>query len=230
MAIPISQQWEGSICTGSVIRAENKWYAWYAVRMTDRSPARLTYAVSEDLYHFHKCGDYFHIPDTYEQTGARDPKLFFHDGLYHMLVTTSLMSDGSGCLAHLVNEKMSVHGWREAACIMRWHDYCAPDSPHRSGKPECADWFQMGDFYYLVFGIGSISRYLISRMPYGPWTYPDHNTVPCGSVPKSALLPCSGRRIFMGFQGENGYAGSLRAVEALQNKNGTLRFANIGFM
>ena len=47
-------------------------------------------------------------------------------------------------------------------------------------------------------------------------------------VAKSAVLPGTGRRIFAGFINEGGvnfgYAGRLRAVEAFQNEDGTLRF------
>ena len=227
MAIPITEQWEGSICTGSVIRSRNLWYAWYAVRMYDRSPARLTCAVSDDLIHFRKSGEYFHIPEAYEPTGARDPKLFAYGGQYHMLVTTKLRSDGSGCLAHLVNDDMTAAGWRDAGCVMRWNDYCAPGSSELNKVPECADWFRMGDLFYLVFGIGSVSRYLISKEPFGPWICPGNNTIPCGAVPKSAVLPSTERRIFMGFRGEGGYAGSLCAAEAFQNSDGSLRFEQL---
>jgi hypothetical protein len=192
--------------------------------MVDRSPARLTYAVSDDLDHFEKCGAYFHVPEGYEPTGARDPFLFFLENEYHMLVTTRTLDGDSGCLAHLVNDAMGISGWRDAGPIMRWHDHCAPDSPERRHTPECADWFRMGGYYYLVFGIGSVSRYLYSKKPFGPWTYPEGALIPCGCVPKSAVLPGTGRRIFMGFRGEGGYAGSLCAAEALQNEDGTLRF------
>ena len=224
MAVKLTQGWEGSICTGSVIRAGGRWYAWYAVRMADRSPARLTYAVSDDLEHFEKCGAYFHVPEGYEPTGARDPFLFFWENKYHMLVTTRTLDGDSGCLAHLVNDAMGISGWRNAGPIMRWHDHCAPDSPERRHTPECADWFRMGGYYYLVFGIGSVSRYMYSKKTFGPWTYPEGALIPCGCVPKSAVLPGAGRRIFMGFRGEGGYAGSLCAAEALQNEDGTLRF------
>ncbi len=227
MAIPVTEQWEGSICTGSVIRSQNKWYAWYAVRMSDRSPARLTCAVSNDLIHFEKSSEYFLIPEAYEPTGARDPKLFYFGGEYHMLVTTKLQADGSGCLAHLTNDEMAGAGWRDAGCIMRWNDYCAPESHEWNKVPECADWFRIGRHFYLVFGINSVSRYLMSEEPFGPWRCPDNNTIPCGAVPKSAVLPGTGRRIFMGFHGEGGYAGSLCAAETLQNADGTLRFVTL---
>ncbi|MCR4576376.1 MAG: hypothetical protein K5784_00520 [Clostridiales bacterium] len=227
MVVPITRQWEGSICTGSVIRCGDLWYAWYAVRMADRSPSRLTCAVSDDLVHFEKNGDFFTIPEGYDPGAARDPMLFVCGRQYHMLVTTRLLSDGSGCLAHLVNDEMAITGWRDAGCIMRWNDWCTHDSPEWNKVPECADWFHAGGYYYLVFGIASVSRYLFSKSPFGPWTCPEDNKIPCGAVPKSAVLPGTDRRVFMGFVGEGGYAGSLCAAEAFQNPDGTLRFKQL---
>ncbi len=226
MAISITEPWEGSICTGSVIHCGGLWYAWYAVRMYDRSPARLSCAVSKDLMRFEKTGEYFTVPEPYEPTGARDPKPFFADGQYHMLVTTRLKG-GGGCLAHLVNERMAVNGWQDAGCFMHWHDFCPPGHSDRNQTPECPDWFFFGGYYYLVFGIGSVSRYLYSKAPLGPWICPEDNRIPCGAVPKSAELPGTGRRVFMGFRGEGGYAGSLCAAEAFPNGDGTLRFEAI---
>ncbi len=225
MAVEITEGWEGSICTGSVCRAGDRWYAWYAVRMADRSPARITYAVSEDCIHFRKCGSYFSMPEGYEPTSARDPMVFRLDGVYHMFVTTSRCSDGSGCLAHLVNGKMAVDGWRDAGVVLAWAELCTPEDPARLRQPECPDYFRMGDYWYLVFSIGGKARYGYAKEPFGPWTFPAENGIPCGSVPKSAVLPGTGRRIFVGFEGEGGYGGRLRAAEAFGNPDGTLRFA-----
>ncbi len=227
MAVGITEDWEGSICTGSVCRAGERWYAWYAVRMSDRSPARMTYAVSKDRIHFEKCNAYFHLPEGYEPTSARDPMVFFMDGKYHMFVTTSRLSDGSGCLAHLTNDRMAIDGWQDAGVTMAWIDHCPADDPTRLWQPECPDHFKMGDFYYLVFSIGGTAHYGFSKNPYGDWIFPENNCIPCGTVPKSAVLPGTGRRIFMGFIGEGGYAGHLCAAEAFQNPDGTLRFEEL---
>lgn len=230
MAIGITEPWEGSICTGSVCRADDAdgspaWYAWYAVRMSDRSPARVTYAKSKDLAHFEKCGSYFHLPAGYEPTSARDPKVFYQDGVFHMFVTTTRQSTGNGCLAHLVNEKMTVDGWRDAGVTVEWTK-TFPDEPEKRHQPECPDHFKMGDTYYIVFGIRGTAHYGFSDNPYGGWIFPENDTIPCGAVPKSAVLPGTQRRIFSGFICEDdGYAGHLCAVEALQNPDKTLRFS-----
>ena len=88
MAIPITHPWEGSICTGSIVFDGEKYCAWYAVRMSDRSPARITMAVSHDLETFFKTDGYFTLPPAYDSRTARDPKVIFIDGRIHMLVTT----------------------------------------------------------------------------------------------------------------------------------------------
>ena len=109
IALGIDAQWEGSICTGSMIEKDGRVYAFYAVRMSDGSPARLTWAESGDCVHFKKSGRYFELTAPYEPTSARDPKVWLgEDGLYHMMVTTSLadMEKRGGCLAHLVSENL----------------------------------------------------------------------------------------------------------------------------
>ena len=76
VAVEITHQWEGSICTGSVIRAKGKYYAFYAVRMMDGSGARLSWAVSDDCIHFTKSEQYFTLQPPYETVSARDPEVF----------------------------------------------------------------------------------------------------------------------------------------------------------
>lgn len=219
MAIPVDDPMEGSICTGSVIRSGGTWYAWYAQRMSDRSPARMTCAVSKDGYHFTKRGTYFSVPDAYEKTTARDPKVVKWDGMFHMLVTTTEVSSGRGCLAHLVSADME--NWADAGVLFRYPG---------AAQPECPDWFEWNGKFYLLTGIGGTAYYMVSDEPFSGWEMPSADparAIPCGRVPKSAML--NGRRIFMGFDdgGNLEYAGSLMAVEAFQNPDGTLRFEHL---
>ena len=230
-ALDITEEWEGSICTGSVFASEENgrpvYYAWYAVRTLSRVPRPITYAKSYDLIHFEKSGESFFLPDVYDKFSARDPLVFYAKGKYHILVTTSRTSDGSGCLAHLSNEALSAAGWTDEGPIMAWADLVGIDDPTAKEQPECPDCFRMGDYYYLVFSIEGVARYGYSTDPCGGWIYPENNTVPCGAVPKSAVLPSTGERIFMGFLGEGDYAGALCAAKAKQNGDGTLAFESI---
>lgn len=216
MAIQITEPWEGSICTGSVCYLGDKYYAWYAVRMSDRSPARMTYAVSKDLTHFEKSGIYFTLPARYEQTSARDPKPVMLDGVLHVFITTTLMENGHGCLAHLVANPEDITQFIDCGPILEWET---------GDQPECPDWFKMGQWYYLVYSIDAKARYVYSKSPFDGWIRPEEDGIPCGCVPKSALW--GDRRIFTGFVGENGYAGHLVFAEALQNDDGTLRFVDM---
>ena len=217
MAVGITEPWEGSICTGSVVRAGDKFYAWYAVRMCDGSPARMTCAVSDDNAHFVKSGTYFTLPAAYEPSSARDPKVVERDGKFHMFVTTTLLASGSGCLAHLVSDTADFARFEDCGTILEWND---------GNQPECPDWFAMGEYYYLIYSIGGYARYRYSKSPFDGWITPAEDRIPCERVPKAAWL--GNRCIFAGFIAENGYAGSVMFAEAVQNEDGTLKFVPCG--
>ena len=216
MAVAVTEPWEGSICTGSVVRAGDKFYAWYAVRMSDGSPARMTCAVSEDNAHFVKSGKYFTLPAAYEPSSARDPKVVELDGKFHMFVTTTRLATGSGCLAHLVSDTADFAQFEDCGAILEWED---------GNQPECPDWFAMGGYYYLIYSIGGYARYLYSTSPFDGWIKPEDDRIPCGRVPKAACL--GDRRIFAGFVTDRGYAGDVIFADTVQNGDGTLAFVPV---
>jgi hypothetical protein len=216
MAVEIDDPAEGSICTGSWIYADEMHYLFYTVRMCDGSPARICRSVSADGYHFEKDrGFSFVLSEKYQGRGARDPKMFRDaDGLYHMILTTSLRKERVGCLAHLVSEDLTV-----------WHEldepiYVAPDG---RGEPECPDYFYKDGFYYLVYSLRGTGYYQYSRQPFTGWQTPENPEIPCKSVPKAAVW--RNRLIFTGFEktGE-GYAGTMTFMEAAVQEDGCLQF------
>ncbi|MBO4414275.1 MAG: hypothetical protein J5830_06185 [Clostridia bacterium] len=217
MAIGITKQWEGSICTGSVIEHDGIYYAYYAVRMCDGTPAKLTCARSTDCRHFEKSGRYFSLTAPYESVSARDPKLFrTDDGIFHMLVTTSVGE--TGALAHLVSTDLETWEQKEPF-ILAGRDV---------DQPECSDWFRIGNIYYLVFSLGGTARYRFSDNPTGPWTEPEDGGVIVDRtfrVPKAALL--CGKTVFSGFVVDPGYGygGHIELYEAKQHPDGTLGFS-----
>lgn len=115
MAVPITDPEEGSICTGSWIQAGGKEYLYYTVRRDRIKPAPICRSVSYDGYHFEKDSDFhFVVSPKYHAGTARDPKVIKgDDGLYHMLLTTSLVEQGRGCLAHYVSADLEK--WDEVA-------------------------------------------------------------------------------------------------------------------
>lgn len=216
MAIPITEQWEGSICTGSLILKDDVTYAFYAVRMSDGSPARMTWAKSNDGVHFEKSGKYFALTEPYEPVSARDPMVFLgEDGLYHMLVTTSLSASGiyGGCLAHLISQD-----------LMDWRQLDPFIVPGYADQPECSDYFKWNDWYYLVFSNFAVARYRMSRHPLGPWIKPENDILDTveNQVVKTAAF--GNRRLMTGFLARypRTYAGNAITHELVQNVDGTL--------
>jgi len=216
MAVGVTEQWEGSICTGSLIQKDGKTYAFYAARMSDGSPARMTWAVSDDGVHFTKSGKYFALTEPYEPVSARDPMVFLGaDGQYHMLVTTNLVNAGryAGCLAHLTSPD-----------LIEWTQLDPFIVPGYSDQPECSDYFEWNGWYYLVFSNFAIARYRMSRNPFGPWIRPENDLLDTleSQVPKTAAF--GDRRFSTGFLGRRPrtYAGNAVTHELFQRPDGTL--------
>ena len=227
LAIEIDRQTEGSICTGSILYHAGKYYAFYAVRTMDGSPAPLCCAVSEDGAHFVKSEMNIIVSDKYRQGSVRDPKVFADaDGLFHMFVTTSIRNgeDWQGCLAHLTSS--DLWEWQEQPEPAFLTEVYPQDfhSPWTI-EPECADYFHKGGWYYLI----SRSHYWMSREAFGPWHAPENSRIPCGNVPKMAFWQ-DGRIIFVGFVSDSGYAGLMTFQEARQRADGTLEFFAVGEM
>ena len=216
MAVPITEQWEGSICTGSLIQKDGLTYAFYAARMSDGSPARLTWAVSRDGVRFEKSGRYITLTDPYEPVSARDPNVFFGaDGQYHMLVTTSIRDGGpyGGCLAHLVSGDLM--SWRQMEPFI---------VPGYADQPECSDYFYWNGWYYLVFSHFATGRYRMSRQPFGPWIRPEYDLLDAREVQVPKTAPFHGRRLSAGFLARRprSYAGHGVIHELFQRPDGAL--------
>lgn len=224
LAIGITEETEGSICTGSVIHYDGLYYAFYAVRAMGDLPARLTCATSADGIHFVKSDQTFQLSHPYHSPSARDPVVLRdEDGLFHMLVTTSdlrIPIQRNGALAHLVSE--DLHNWKQLEPLI------APGFPV---QPECADWFYWKGWYYLIFSHAATStRYWKSRSPQGPWERPSPDILDGDQyiVPKTAPFG-DDRRIMVGFVPVNGeYGGKMVFRELVQLSNGDLgtRFAD----
>ena len=216
MAVAITKPEEGSICTGSHMRVGDTHYLYYTVRMADGSPAPIRRSVSKDGFHFTKDEAFgFTLSEKYHRPSARDPKIVRGEDGWHMFVTTSEVALGRGALAHLISE--DGEHWRELDSI-----YIAPDS----SQPECSDYFTFGGKYYLVFSHRAKAEYRVSDEPFGGWKKPENPCIPCGAVPKSAII--GGRLIFTGcVHSQYGYAGTMTFAEATAEEDGTLRFAPV---
>ena len=217
MAVAITDASEGSICTGSWIKCEDKEYLYYTVRMGRGMPAPIRRSVSTDGYHFEKDTDFgFTVSDRYHAASARDPKVVKgEDGRFHMFLTTSLVRENRGCLAHYVSNDMEA--WEEFGEPI----YIASDST----QPECPDYFQYNGRYYLIFSLKGKAHYMLSNKPFDGFVMPSDPVIPCESVPKGAEW--NGKLLFTGFQRMNGYAGAMTFKAAIANENGELVFENL---
>ena len=216
MAVAITKPEEGSICTGSHMRVGDIHYLYYTVRMADGSPAPIRRSVSRDGFHFTKDEGFgFTLSEKYHRASARDPKIVRADDGWHMFVTTSELALGRGALAHLFSA--DGENWREFDSI-----YISPDGD----QPECSDYFEFGGKYYLVFSHHAKAEYRVSDAPFDGWRRPENPYIPCGAVPKSAML--GGRLIFTGcVHSQYGYAGTMTFTEAAADASGELHFAPV---
>ena len=197
--VEIDEPWEGSICTGSHIEYKGKHYLYYTIRACDGSPAPICRSISEDGYHYEKDRAFrMVLSDAYCKVSARDPKVVLaEDGILHMFVTTTLLSEKKGCLAHLTSSDGDT-----------WHEEPTPIYTAADGdQPECPDYFKYHDTYYLVFSHGGYGQYLYSKKPFTEWQKPENPHIPCESVPKMALW--NGKIVFVGFDRIEGYAGNM---------------------
>ncbi len=217
MAVPITKKEEGSICTGSWIRKDDKEYLYYTIRRAKGLPALISRSVSYDGYHFFKDESFgFTISERFNGPVTRDPKVILgEDGLFHMFLTTVLVNENKGCLAHYISKDLEK--WDEASEPI----HVCENSDH----PECPDYFKYNGKYYLVFSLRGRARYLVSEKPFEDFEMIDDTLIPCAGVPKCGEW--NGRLVFTGFKPINGYAGTMTFKAARADQNGKLIFEEL---
>lgn len=213
-AVEITDPAEGSICTGSHIKKDDIHYLFYTVRMSDHSPAPILRSFSHDGFHFEKDSDFsFTLSEKYHRESARDPKVIVDkNGLYHMFLTTSLVKERRGCIAHLVSE--DLYSWKELENPIYVSE--------TEDQPECPDYITYNGFRYLIFSLKGKAHYLYSKDEFENLIMPQNPIIPCASVPKGAVW--NGHIIFTGFNVIGKYAGNMTFKKAHNSKEGTLIF------
>lgn len=229
LVLPITEPWEGSICTGSTFYHNGTFYAFYATRMRDWTE-HLSLATSGDGVDFQKNPQvpFVTLPPGYQPRHCRDPFVFWDEATarFHMLVTTALAdfvpTQHGGCLLHLSSPD-----------LQRWTAEERPFlTPGYPTVPECADWFEWNGRYYLIFSVGGVAHYRLADSPLGPWRKPVVDTLdgPMARVMKTAPYH-DNRRIGVAFvisledERDNGrwlWAGNVLFRELVQRPDGTL--------
>jgi len=79
--------------------------------------------------------------------------------------------------------------------------------------------------HMLYDEVGEERYYMISDKPFDGFGMTDNPAIPCAKVPKCA--PWEGRLIFVGYEGIDGYAGSMTFKAAKASDNGELVFEDM---
>jgi hypothetical protein len=169
IVLGIDEDWEKSICTGSIVYHKNKFYAFYATRLVEdgKINEQLSYAISNDGIHFkkQKPNPFYTSAPGYSKRDFRDPKVFVDAaGEFHLFVSSSeenpKLKQAAGCLVHLSSRDLKT--WTVHPPILTG----------QATVPECPDYFLWKGWYYLVYSDGSNTFYVKSKKPYGPWEEP----------------------------------------------------------
>jgi beta-fructofuranosidase len=172
----------------------------------------------------------FGAPVGYAASDWRDPYVFRPDanGPWHMLLAARSESGPSrrqGLIADCVSDDLV--SWKVAEPF--W-------APHRYITHECPEVFSLGDWWYLVYSEFSdrfVTRYRMSRSPFGPWTVPVRDSIDGRAFYAAKSAEHRGSRYFAGWiptrEGETDdgawqWAGDLAVHEAVQAPDGTLDF------
>lgn len=195
IVLGIDEKWEKSICTGSIVYYQNKYYAFYATRLINsenKVNEQLSYAISSDGIHFEKQkpNPFYTSAPGYSKRDFRDPKVFVDErtGEFHLFVASSqenpVLKHAGGCLVHLTSPDLK--NWTVQKPVLTG----------QPSVPECPDYFYWKGWYYLVYSDNSDTYYMKSRNPYGPWQEPKYQALneSWANVVKTAGFK-NGRRI-----------------------------------
>jgi len=225
--------------TGSIVESDGVTHLFYTglnpefLAPSTGEPAQVVmHATSTDgLRTWTKHPDHtFGAPDGYDASDWRDPFVFKPepDGPWHMLLAARSVSGPSrrrGLIADCVS--YDLVSWKVVDPF--W-------APRRYITHECPEVFSMGDWWYLVYSEFSdhfVTRYRLSRSPFGPWTVPLRDSIDGRAFYAAKSAEHRGARYFAGWiptregevdDGAWQWAGDLAVHEAVPASDGTLDF------
>jgi beta-fructofuranosidase len=223
-----------SVATGSVIKSDGRYHAFYTGFNTPRKEVRpeqgVLHAISDDLVKWQKIpADTFYAPEAiYERDDWRDPFVFWNEQAkeYWMLVAARLKTGPKrrrGCTALCTSKDLT-----------KWEVKNPFWSPGLYYTHECPDLFRMGDWWYLVFSEFSESsqtRYRMSRDIGGPWITPEIDTFDTRALYAAKTASNGKTRFLFGWNplraggrddGEWEWGGNLVVHQLAQGSNGEL--------
>ncbi len=229
IVLGIDEEWEKSICTGSVVYTNNKFYAFYATRLINDGKVneQLSYAISDDGIHFvkQKPNPFYTSAPGYSKRNFRDPKVFVDSsGTFHLFVSSnkdsSFLQDFDGALVHLTSKDLK--NWQVGKPVLTG----------QNSTPECPDYFLWNGWYYLIYGDNGNTFYVKSKSAYGPWQQPPYQALneDWANVVKTAQFGAN-RRIAAAWipsrlddkdDNREVFGGNTVFREVVQEKDGTL--------
>jgi sucrose-6-phosphate hydrolase SacC (GH32 family) len=117
IVLGIDEAWEKSICTGSVVYYNKKFYAFYATRLITEDGQvneKLSYAISDDGIHFKKQlpNPFYSFAPGYSKRNFRDPKVTVDSaGIFHLFVSGAAdngIGDARGAIVHLFSKDLKT--------------------------------------------------------------------------------------------------------------------------
>lgn len=172
----------------------------------------------------------FGAPSGYDPRDWRDPFVYRpeKDGPWYMLISARVNSGPSrrrGVIACCISN--DLESWQVVEPF--W-------APNRYVMHECPEVFAIGQWWYLVFSEFSdrfVTRYRMSRSPFGPWTVPIHDTIDGRAFYAAKSVEFQNSRYFAGWiptkvgevdDGDWQWAGDLCVHKAEAAEDGTLEF------
>jgi beta-fructofuranosidase len=200
LALALSAENEGSICTGSVFFHAGVYHAYHGTRLRDWTQ-HLSHATSQDGIRFSKDPVPLGFPPAgYSPLHYRDPFVYQDEaGKFQMLITAQIeaypLYQRGGCLLRL-----------SSADLQSWtveKPFLIPGGEKEYGSiPECPDLFYWKGWYYLLFGIHLQTHYRMARALSGPWLRPAVDVLDNQLLAVMKTAPFgAGRRIGAGWVG-----------------------------
>lgn len=227
-----------AVGTGSVVQVGSLYYYYYTGHngnssFIQQNPREsVLCATSTDLEHWTKISDFkLTAPTGYYDYDFRDPHVFYNEqaGKYWMLVSTQTDPERKAVVLLFTCEDPATQQWEVSGPLYT----TTPEENYL--MLECADIFQMGSYWYLLFSENwsatPATRYRIANSPYGPWATPEQDRLDGGYfyAAKSVsdglnryLIGWSARRAPETNVGTKEWAGNMVPHQLHQNSDGTL--------
>lgn len=232
-AIPFSEigKQDLAIGTGSVIKVGDTYHFFYTGHnwmfpKENKAKEAVMHAVSKDLQKWTKIPeDTFYAPEGYERNDFRDPFVIYNEKKQEYWMLVSARKGGAGVLAVFTSKDLK--GWKVQEPL-------SIEDTSKYFMLECADIFQMGDTWYLVFSEFSdkgATHYRTSKSLEGPWSKPQQDLFDGKGFYAAKSATLGDRRFLFGWvpTRQNGkdfmkwdWAGNMVSHELVRKNDGTL--------